>query len=83
MEYFKRQLYKKDFDEFCDKLNFEYDDGFGSQELFGIILFDDSYSDRDEYDGSERWKNHKMPTIKEVLTLTILEYEDKCFERKR
>ena len=59
---------KEDFETFCDKLNFEYDNNFGSQELFGIILFEDSFSDRYEYDGSEYWANYKMPTIEEVLT---------------
>ena len=37
-------------------LNFEYDDGYGAQELFGYVWFTDgSWSERDEYDGSERW----------------------------
>lgn len=59
---------KEEFDEFCQKLDFEYDSGFGNQELFGIILFKDSYSDRYEYDGSECWDYHKKPTVAEVLT---------------
>lgn len=61
---------QEDFDNFCKELDFEYDDGYGSQELFGIILFEDSYSDRYEYDGSEYWNNHKMPTIEEVINPT-------------
>lgn len=61
---------QEDFDNFCKELDFEYDDGYGYQELFGIILFENSFSDRHEYDGSERWDNHKMPTIEEVLTIT-------------
>jgi hypothetical protein len=60
----------KDFEVFCNRLDFEYDSGFGTQQLYGIILFEDSYSDRYEYDGSESWDNHKMPTIEEVLTPT-------------
>jgi hypothetical protein len=60
---------KEDWERFCDELDFEYDDGYGAQELFGVILFKDSYSDRYEYDGSEWWANHKMLTIKEVLGL--------------
>ena len=58
---------KEEFDNFCSDLDIEYDDGFGSQEVYGTILFIDSYSDREEYDGSENWENRKMPTIKEVL----------------
>ena len=60
---------QEDFDSFCKELDFEYDSGFGSQELFGTILFEDSYSDRHEYDGSEYWDNHKMPTIEEVIKI--------------
>lgn len=59
---------KEDFDKFLDELDFEYDDGYGGQELFGIILFKKSYSDRYEYDGSESWNNHKMPTVRQVLS---------------
>lgn len=57
----------QDLINFCNQLDFEYDSGFGGQELFGLILFSDSYSDRGEYDGSEWWNNHKMPTIEAVV----------------
>ena len=60
---------KEGFDDFCEKLNFEYDEGYGSQELFGLILFKDCYADRYEYDGSECWQVHKMPTVETVLDL--------------
>jgi len=60
----------QEFADFLEKLDFVYDDGYGGQQLYGAILFEDSYSDRGEYDGSEWWSNHKMPTIKEVLNLT-------------
>lgn len=56
-------------DDFCEKLDFEYDAGYGSQELFGKILFKDCYADRYEYDGSECWQINKTPTIEEVLSL--------------
>ena len=59
----------KDFDKFLEDLDFEYDDGYGGQELYGVILFSDSFSDRGEYDGSEWWENHKMPTTEEVMSL--------------
>jgi hypothetical protein len=62
---------KEDFDEFCSKLDFEYDDGYGGQELFGVILFKDSYSDRYEYDGSESWDYHKIPTVQEILDFEV------------
>jgi len=44
------------------KLNFEYDNGFGVQELFGYIWYDDgTWSDRGEYDGSEWWQHQCCP----------------------
>ena len=42
--------------KFLNNLNFDYDEGYGGQELFGIILFKDgSWLERYEYDGSESW----------------------------
>lgn len=44
-------------------LNIEYDDGFGGQELFGIVRFKDgTWFTRGEYDGSEWWEYHAVPT---------------------
>lgn len=58
-----------DLDEFISKLDFEYDAGYGSQELFGMVWFNDGYwMDRYEYDGSESWDWHKYPTIPDELT---------------
>jgi hypothetical protein len=60
-----------DLDEFISKLDFEYDGGYGSQELFGMVWFNDGYwMDRYEYDGSERWDWHKYPTIPDELKET-------------
>lgn len=58
---------KTEFVDFYTSLDFEYDNGFGGQELYGIILFENSYSDRWEYDGSEGWRNNKKPTPEEVM----------------
>ena len=60
---------EKDYEKFIKSLDFDYDSGYGSQELFGKILFEDSYADRGEYDGSEWWEFHRMPTIDEVVTI--------------
>lgn len=44
------------------KLDFEYDDGYGGQKLFGYIWYDDgTWSDRREYDGSEWWEHQSCP----------------------
>lgn len=40
----------------------DYDDGYGSQELFGIIVFKDgTWLQRHEYDGSEHWERMAIP----------------------
>lgn len=45
-------------------LDFSYDSGYGSQELFGFVLYSDgTWSEREEYDGSEWWVHREPPTI--------------------
>jgi hypothetical protein len=54
--------------DFIDGLDFHYDPGFGSQELYGVIWYKDgTWSDRGEYDGKEWWQHHKCPDIYESL----------------
>jgi len=54
----------EEFEEFLNKLDVTYDDGFGMQELFGRLWFtDNSWSDRAEYDGSEWWEHRSYPEI--------------------
>lgn len=44
----------------------KYDSGFGGQYLFGWITFkDDTWLEREEYDGSEWWSYKEMPTLKD------------------
>lgn len=51
-----------------EKLDVVYDDGFGSQHLFGYVLFNDNtWLSRNEYDGSEWWKYNHPLTVEEVL----------------
>jgi len=52
-----------------DKLgNIEYTSDYGSQHLYGLVLFtDNSWLERGEYDGSEWWEYKKAPTVWEVL----------------
>ena len=67
-EMLKTGYSEKDFSDFLEKLNFEYDEGYGCQELFGFIWYDDgTWSEREEYDGSEWWKYKKLPEIPEEL----------------
>ena len=58
-----------DYLKFLNALNFEYYSGFGGQELFGTVWFEDnSWAERGEYDGSEWWEVRCLPDIpKELL----------------
>ena len=59
---------QEDFDEFVKSIDFEYNNGYGGQELFGTIWYEDgTWSSRQEYDGSEWWRHFKMPEILEEL----------------
>jgi len=59
---------KADLDKFLNKLDFEYDDGFGGQYLFGTVWFKDgTWADRGEYDGSEWWAVRETPKIPKKL----------------
>jgi len=53
----------KDIEEFISELDrMEYDDGFGSQRLFGQVVFKDgTWMERREYDGSEWWEYKSCP----------------------
>ena len=49
-----------------DALDFDYDAGYGVQELYGIVYCKDSNSNptwltREDYDGSEWWKINTIP----------------------
>lgn len=60
---FDEQAYQVFLDE-IDKL--VYDAGFGQQELYGEIFWTDgTWSERQEYDGSEWWALVEKPTIPE------------------
>ena len=53
-----------------EDLDFEYNDGFGGQELDGLVLFrDKTWLERGEYDGSEWWDYKKPPTIEDIKNL--------------
>jgi len=59
-------LYKhyneKEYQEFLNFLDRDYNNGYGGQELFGTVWCDEgSWLERGEYDGSEWWNIHKYP----------------------
>lgn len=57
-----------EFQDFLKKLDFEYDNGFGCQIIFGVLwCTDSSWFERNEYDGSEKWVLKERPQIPEFL----------------
>lgn len=60
----KKGYTPEEYTHFLNQLDFKYDSGFGSQEVFGCIWFaDNSWAIRNEYDGSEWWEMRHMPDI--------------------
>jgi len=57
---------EKDFEEFLNSLDFEYDEGFGTQYVHGMVWLEDgTWLDRLEYDGQESWTHEGVPEIPE------------------
>lgn len=64
----------EDMKKFLKELNFEYDAGYGGQELYGMVWFEGgAWATRGEYDGSEWWQIHTLPEIPETLADPTLE----------
>ncbi len=58
----------EEFEEFMNKLDFEYDAGYGMQYLDGIVWLENgTWLERGEYDGSEWWYLKGNPTIPAFL----------------
>lgn len=55
--------------DFMNALDFEYDNGYGGQELYGMIWVEgeDTWLTRGEYDGSEWWNVNKIPVVPQEL----------------
>ena len=60
----------EDLENFLNSLDFDYNNGYGLQTLFGTVWFSDGiWLERGEYDGSEWWQHCKYPDIPEKLIL--------------
>jgi len=59
----------EEYREFLAKLDFEYDSGYGMQEILGTVwlMEENTWLERGEYDGSEWWEYNKCPKIPERL----------------
>lgn len=59
---------KEDSDNFLKSLDFDYDNEFGDQEIFGTIWYgNNTWSERREHDGLEYWICTDVPEIPEEL----------------
>jgi len=57
-----------EYNNFLKELDFEYDNGYGMQHLYGIVwLSDNTWLSRSEYDGSEYWVHNILPEIPKEL----------------
>jgi hypothetical protein len=58
-----------EYEEFLGRLDFEYDSGYGGQELFGTVwlIEEGAWLIRGEYDGSEWWEYRKCPPVPDNL----------------
>ena len=64
----KEDYTEEDYDTFMNSLDFNYDNGFGGQEVYGVVVFTDgTWLERHEYDGSEWWEYKKTPDIKKLM----------------
>ncbi len=58
----------QEFEEFMNKMDFDYDDGYGAQYIDGTVWFGDgTWLNRREYDGSEWWEYLSTPKIPDHL----------------
>ena len=59
----------EEYKEFLQKLNFEYDAGYGGQELHGTVwlMKENTWLERGEYDGSEWWAYQECPQVPDHL----------------
>ena len=59
---------KTEYIDFLNQLDFDYDSGYGSQNLFGTVWLEDgTWCTRGEYDGSEWWEHNRLPEIPSEL----------------
>ena len=59
---------EEEFQSFLNSLNFDYDSGYGCQELFGTVWLEDgTWCTRGEYDGREWWIHNQLPEIPSEL----------------
>ena len=68
---------KNDYNDFLESLNHNYDNGYGGQNLYGVIFCEDgAWMQRYEYDGSECWSIYQYPDMRKSFNESyVLKYE--------
>lgn len=67
-KYLKLDHNAEQYMDFLEAIDINYDNGYGGQELYGIIWYEDgTWSERGEYDGSEWWEYKSVPEIDKEL----------------
>jgi hypothetical protein len=66
-----------EYEELLKFLDREYSNGYGGQELFGIIYCEDGiWIDRGEYDGTEWWNLNRYPDMRNSFDeVDVIKYE--------
>lgn len=70
--------------EFLEHANFEYDDGFGSEEINTdlILVGKDFWLERHEYDGSEWWEYKSMPNVNDFVDGAVYIFDEEKINAK-
>ena len=60
-----------EYEEFLHRLDFEYDNGYGGQQVYGTVWLkeENTWLERGEYDGSEWWEYKKCPQVPDELKI--------------
>ena len=72
---------KSTWEDFASNANFNYDNGFGGEEIFTdlLIVGDSWWLERHEYDGSEWWEFKEQPKEPEKL-IKITTLKQDCYD---
>lgn len=66
--YLKSNYTQIEWEYFLNQLDFEYENGYGTQHLYGTVwLTDNAWLERGEYDGSEWWVYKQVPSLPDYL----------------
>lgn len=58
----------EEYNQFLSDIDREYNNGYGGQELDGMIWYEDgTWTTREEFDGSEWWQYREVPEIPDFL----------------